>query len=100
MSIIETELTKRLGIKYPILLAGMAKVSNPELAAAVSNGGGLGVTGGVKYSWLYFAGSTIKNGWVLEISICVPRAILLPVLPRYGRTYLKRQLIKLHIIAI
>ena len=34
------------GIKYPILLAGMAKVSNPALAAAVTNAGGLGVIGG------------------------------------------------------
>uniref|UniRef100_A0A7S3PM86 Nitronate monooxygenase domain-containing protein n=1 Tax=Aplanochytrium stocchinoi TaxID=215587 RepID=A0A7S3PM86_9STRA len=33
-------------IKYPILLAGMAKVSNGKLAAAVTNAGGLGVIGG------------------------------------------------------
>lgn len=43
---ISTPLTKLLGIKHPILLAGMAAVSNPELAAAVSNAGGLGVIGG------------------------------------------------------
>jgi NAD(P)H-dependent flavin oxidoreductase YrpB (nitropropane dioxygenase family) len=34
-----------LGIRYPILLAGMGRASNPELAAAVSNAGGLGVLG-------------------------------------------------------
>eukprot|EP00039_Didymoeca_costata_P032576 m.38399 g.38399 ORF g.38399 m.38399 type:complete len:361 (+) comp9431_c0_seq2:76-1158(+) len=39
-------LVKLLGIKYPVLLAGMANVSNAELAAAVSNAGGLGVVGG------------------------------------------------------
>lgn len=34
-----------LGIKYPIVLAGMGAASTPELAAAVSNAGGLGVLG-------------------------------------------------------
>jgi nitronate monooxygenase len=33
------------GIEYPILLAGMGTASTPELAAAVSNAGGLGVLG-------------------------------------------------------
>ena len=43
---IRTSLARRLGLKYPIMLAGMANVSNAELAAAVSNAGGLGVIGG------------------------------------------------------
>ncbi len=34
-----------LDIKYPILLAGMGGASTPELAAAVSNAGGLGILG-------------------------------------------------------
>ncbi|MBD0270920.1 MAG: nitronate monooxygenase [Acetobacteraceae bacterium] len=34
-----------LGIRHPILLAGMGRASTPELAAAVSNAGGLGVLG-------------------------------------------------------
>lgn len=33
------------GIEYPIVLAGMGGASTPELAAAVSNAGGLGVLG-------------------------------------------------------
>lgn len=33
------------GIEHPILLAGMGSASTPELAAAVSNAGGLGVIG-------------------------------------------------------
>ena len=32
------------------MLAGMGRVSNPSLAAAVSNAGGLGVIGGVGYT--------------------------------------------------
>eukprot|EP00924_Labyrinthula_sp_SR-Ha-C_P015557 maker-scaffold_4-snap-gene-3.8-mRNA-1 protein AED:0.00 eAED:0.00 QI:406/1/1/1/1/1/2/148/362 len=45
--IISTPLTKKLGIKHPIILAGMSGVSHGELAAAVSNAGGLGVIGGL-----------------------------------------------------
>ncbi len=37
----ETKITKLLGIKYPIIQGGMAWVANAELAAAVSNAGGL-----------------------------------------------------------
>ncbi len=44
---IETEVTKLLGIKYPIILAGMNGVSHAELAAAVTNAGGLGTIGGL-----------------------------------------------------
>ena len=36
---------QQLGIKHPILLAPMAGVSTPELAAEVSNSGGLGSLG-------------------------------------------------------
>ena len=39
MATIETELTKLLGIKYPILLAGMNKAAGPKLAAEVTNAG-------------------------------------------------------------
>lgn len=44
---IVTEVTKKFGIKLPIILAGMSGVSHGELAAAVSNAGGLGVIGGL-----------------------------------------------------
>jgi enoyl-[acyl-carrier protein] reductase II len=41
-----TALTETLGIEYPIIQAGMGGVAGAELAAAVSNAGGLGVIGG------------------------------------------------------
>jgi NAD(P)H-dependent flavin oxidoreductase YrpB (nitropropane dioxygenase family) len=47
---LSTPLCKLLGIKYPIILAGMAKTSGGPLAAAVSNAGGLGVIGGLGYT--------------------------------------------------
>lgn len=40
-----TKLTKLLNIEYPILQGGMAWVATHELAAAVSNAGGLGIIG-------------------------------------------------------
>jgi NAD(P)H-dependent flavin oxidoreductase YrpB (nitropropane dioxygenase family) len=47
---LQTPLTALLGIKHPILLAGMARTSGGPLAAAVSNAGGLGVIGGLGYT--------------------------------------------------
>jgi len=45
-----TPLTKAFGIQHPIILAGMNVAAGPELAAAVTNAGGLGVIGGVFYT--------------------------------------------------
>ena len=41
----KTEITKLLGIEYPIIQGGMAWVAEYHLAAAVSNAGGLGLIG-------------------------------------------------------
>lgn len=41
----QTEVTRLLGIKYPIIQGGMAWVAEYHLAAAVSNAGGLGLIG-------------------------------------------------------
>lgn len=43
--LLKTPLCDLLGIDYPIVLAGMGGASTPQLAAAVSNAGGLGVLG-------------------------------------------------------
>ncbi len=40
---IKTPLCELLGIEYPIFQGGMAWIADAELAAAVSNGGGLGI---------------------------------------------------------
>lgn len=39
----KTKITELLGIQYPIFQGGMAWISDGRLAAAVSNGGGLGI---------------------------------------------------------
>ena len=45
-----TPLTEILGVKHPVMLAGMNVAAGPELAAAVSNAGGIGTMGGVGWS--------------------------------------------------
>jgi len=62
--IISTPLTKLLGIQHPIILAGMNVAAGPELAAAVTNAGGLGVIGGVGYTpdFLRRQIATLKEG--------------------------------------
>ncbi|KAJ3192906.1 hypothetical protein HK101_005774 [Irineochytrium annulatum] len=48
--VITTPLTKLFGIRHPVILAGMNVAAGPELAAAVTNAGGLGVIGGLGYT--------------------------------------------------
>lgn len=40
---IQTRITKALNIKHPLILPGMSWISTPQLVAAVSNAGGLGI---------------------------------------------------------
>ncbi len=44
-----TALTERFGITHPIMSAGMARVAQAPLVAAVSEAGGMGCLGGVSY---------------------------------------------------
>ncbi len=46
MTTAKTRITDLLGIKYPIFQGGMAWIAEAELAAAVSNAGGLGIIAG------------------------------------------------------
>lgn len=47
---IASPICELFGIQHPIILAGMNAVAGPDLAAAVTNAGGLGVVGGVGYT--------------------------------------------------
>ncbi len=49
-----TRITDLLGIRYPIIQGGMARIADAKLAAAVSNGGGLGIIacGGASVDWV------------------------------------------------
>ncbi|WDP85420.1 MAG: nitronate monooxygenase [Desulfobacter sp.] len=46
---IETELTRRLGIKYPLIGGAMMSISTPEFVAAASNAGGMGILASTIY---------------------------------------------------
>ena len=47
--VLHTEICDVLQIDYPVISAGMGFVARAELAAAVSNAGGLGVIGGAGF---------------------------------------------------
>ena len=51
---IKTEICELLGIEYPIFQGGMAWIADADLAAAVSNAGGLGIISAMNAdaSWL------------------------------------------------
>jgi nitronate monooxygenase len=57
---IETPLTKLLGIRTPLICGAMYPCSNPELVAAVSEAGGLGVVQPI--SMMYVFGHDLKAG--------------------------------------
>lgn len=66
MAGIQTPITTLFNIEKPIILAGMNVAAGPELAAAVTNHGGLGVIGGVGYTpeFLKEAITELKSGLV------------------------------------
>lgn len=47
---LSTDFTRLLGIKHPVVLAGMGQVAGAPLVSTVSNAGGLGVVGGALYT--------------------------------------------------
>ena len=51
---LRTTFTELLSVRHPVALAPMGEVAGGTLAAAVSNGGGLGLVGGGRgdRSWL------------------------------------------------
>ncbi|MHC6151617.1 NAD(P)H-dependent flavin oxidoreductase [Bradyrhizobium elkanii] len=60
---IGTELTARLGIAHPILLAPMAMITGSRLVMAVSDAGGLGILGGGygDRAWLEAETAVLRN---------------------------------------
>ncbi len=53
MSLLDTPLTRRLGIRLPLIGGAMYPCSNPELVAAVSRAGGIGVLQPVSLTWVH-----------------------------------------------
>lgn len=53
MNLLDTPLTRRLGIRLPLIGGAMYPCSNPELVAAVSRAGGIGVLQPVSLTWVH-----------------------------------------------
>jgi len=81
----ETPLTRKLGIRYPIMCAGMGHVTGADLAAAVSNAGGIGTIGAiglspkglraevVKLKGLLAPGSSIAGTLPFGVDLLLPK---------------------------
>ena len=78
---IRTRITDLLGIQYPIIMGGMTGVGTPELAAAVSNAGGLGIIA------IHNAGSPEAGRlWIRRVRSLTdkPFGVNLTILPTMG----------------
>ena len=72
---IRTPICDLLGIQYPIFQGGMAWIADADLAAALSNGGGLGVIAARKAP----AAPHPCIATFLAISFCEPRSCHSPL---------------------
>lgn len=71
-------ITEMCGVQYPILLAGMAAISGPQLVAAVANAGGLGVLGGLRLAPL------MLRKWLRETRALTDQPFGVNVVPQFG----------------
>jgi NADH:quinone reductase (non-electrogenic) len=77
----QTRVTELLGIEHPIIMGGMTGVGTPELAAAVSNAGGLGMIA------IHNAGSPEQGRqWIRHLRTLTskPFGVNLTILPTVG----------------
>lgn len=76
---LRTPLTELLGIKHPVMLAGMGSVSSHELVAAVSNAGGIGTIGGGTMTVaglkreIQFTKELLKPGMKFGVDLMIPQ---------------------------
>jgi enoyl-[acyl-carrier protein] reductase II len=86
---LRTPLCERLGIEYPVFLAGMGGVSMAPLVAAVSNAGGLGIMGAANLSpddlrdEIRKTRALTKKPFAVDLLAPLPQMIL-PFLPCSG----------------
>ena len=88
MVTLQTPLTQRAGIAVPLICGAMYPCTNPELVAAVSDAGGIGVV--QPLSMVYVHGHDLRDGLRL-IRRLTPKPIGMNVLiERSSRTWLER----------
>lgn len=71
-------LTRLCGVRYPILLAGMAAISGPQLVAAVSNAGGMGTLGGLRLP------PAMLRKWIRETHELTGKPFGVNLVPSFG----------------
>jgi NAD(P)H-dependent flavin oxidoreductase YrpB (nitropropane dioxygenase family) len=79
--VLKTRITEMLGIEHPIILGGLTGAGTPELAAAVSNAGGLGIMA------IHNAGSPEEGRmWIRRLCSLTnkPFGVNLTILPSMG----------------
>ncbi|MDR1589168.1 MAG: nitronate monooxygenase [Oscillospiraceae bacterium] len=86
----ESPICELLGIEYPILQGGMAWVSDGRLAAAVSNGGGLGVISAMNADPDYLAGQIDVARSLTDKPFGVNIMLLSPFADEVARTAAER----------
>jgi nitronate monooxygenase len=88
MSLLDTALTRQLGIEVPLICGAMYPCTNPELVAAVSAAGGIGVV--QPLSMIYVYGHDLRAGFQL-IRRTTDKPIGMNVLiERSSKLYLER----------
>ncbi len=88
MSLLSTPLTRQLGIEVPLICGAMYPCSNPELVAAVSEAGGIGVV--QPLSLTYVHGHDYKEGLALIRRLTAKPIGLNLILERSNRAYQAR----------
>ena len=88
MSLLDTPVTRQLGIEVPLICGAMYPCSNPELVAAASEAGGIGVI--QPLSMVYVHGHEFGAGLKLIRSITSKPVGMNVIVERSSKVYLER----------
>lgn len=83
-----TDFTQKLGLQYPIICGAMYPCSNPELVAAVSEAGGLGIIQPLSLTYVY--GYEFKKGLDLVRSLTSKPVGMNVLIEASSKVYLER----------
>ena len=88
MSLLDTPLTRQLGVEVPLICGAMYPCSNPELVAAVSAAGGMGVL--QPLSMVYVHGHEFEAGLKLIRGLTDKPVGMNVIVERSSKVYLER----------
>jgi len=85
---VQTDFTRALGIEMPLVCGAMYPCSNPELVAAVSEAGGIGIVQPLSLSYVYGYGFREGLRYIRRLT-CKPIGVNL-IIERSSKKYLER----------